>query len=300
MTMKKIIIAIVVMVSVFAVNAQDLNISQYAFYRDGMNPGSFIQDNDVNVFVLYNSEFSGFEQQPKTQIADISFNLKGHKVGLSVLNDVIGFNKSQNVKVRYAKQFALSTKSFFSLGLSAGAMHNLLEATKMTFEFGDDPLSYADNTQTRLDFDFGAELQFDKLFMGFSVTHLGKQVSNPDYDNPISHYYGYAQYSINSNKAFRFYPNILMRYWKNTFWGEAGIIAFYKNKVWLGSTYTGNHDLCFTTGMRVIKNVMFGYAFKSNVNSRILNPWGTNSHEVFLNFAFNKDQRNIKSVRFLD
>lgn len=298
--MKKIIIAIIVLVSAFAVNAQDLNISQYAFYRDGMNPGSFIQNNDINVFILYNNEFSGFAQQPKTQIADISFNINGHKLGLSVLNDIIGFDKSQNVKIRYAKQFTLSTKSFFSLGLSAGAMHNRLEATNMTFEIEDDPLSYSDYGQTRLDFDFGAEFQFDKFFVGLSVTHLGKQVSNPENDNPISHYYGYAQYSINSNNVFRFYPNVLVRSWKNTFWVEAGLQAFYKNKVWLGVTYTEYHDLTFNTGMRVGKKIMFGYAFKSNMNSQILNPWGTNSHEVFLNFAINKDPRNIRSVRFLD
>lgn len=298
--MKKIIPAILIAIVATFVQAQDLNISQYAFYRDGMNPASFMQNNDVNVFVLYSNEFSGFEQQPNTQIADVSLNMNGHKIGLAVVNDIIGFDKAQNVKVRYARQFALSEKSFFSLGLSAGAMHNRLEATRMSFEYADDPLSYSDYTHTRLDFDFGTEFQFDRLFVGFSVTHLGKQVSNPENDNPISHYYGYAQYAINSNNVFRFYPNVLARVWKNTFWGEAGLIAFYKNKAWLGATYTGYHDLTFTAGMRVAKSILFGYAFQSNMNSQILRPWGNNTHEVFLNFAFNKERGNIKSVRFLD
>jgi len=300
--MKRLLIILITAIVSISVTGQDLNISQYAFYRDGMNPASFMQNNDVNVFVLYSNEFSGFEQKPNTQIADVSLNLSGHKIGLAVVNDIIGFDKAQNVKVRYAKQFALSEKSFFSLGLSAGAMHNRLEATQMSFEDPDilDPLSFYDYTYTRLDFDFGTEFQFDRLFLGFSVTHLGKQVSNPENDNPISHYYGYAQYAINSNNAFRFYPNVLARVWKNTFWGEAGLIAFYKNKAWLGTTYTGYHDLTFTAGMRVAQRILFGYAFKSNMNGQILKPWGTNSHEVFLNFAFNKDKGNIKSVRFLD
>lgn len=309
--MKNIVIIILIaIVSTFA-QAQDLNISQYAFYRDGMNPASFMQNNDVNVFVLYNNEFSGFEQQPNTQIADVSLNMNGHKIGLAVVNDIVGFDKAQNVKLRYARLFTLSENSFFSLGLSAGAKHNRLEATNMSFEIADDPLSYSDYAHTRLDFDFGAEFQFDKLFVGVSVTHLGNHPSNNEeyipesyyYDyghNPVAHYYGYAQYAINSNNAFRFYPNVLARVWKNTFWAEAGLIAFYKNKAWLGATYTGNHDLTFTTGMRVANSILFGYAFKSNMNGQILKPWGTNTHEVFLNFAFNKNKGNIKSVRFLD
>lgn len=298
--MKKILLFLMAVVAGFTLHAQDLNISHYPFYRDGLNPGSFMQNNDINVFVLYNNEFSGFAQQPNTQLADVSFNINGHKLGLSVLNDVIGFDKAQNIKLRFAKQFTISEKSFFSFGLSAGAMHNSLQATKMSFEYDDDPLSYSDYTHTRLDFDFGGEIQLDRLFLGLSVTHLGKQVSNPENDNPISHYYGYAQYAINANNAFRFYPNILMRVWKNTFWGEAGLQLFYKNNVWLGSTYTGNHDLTFNTGLRVAKRIMFGYAFKSNMNSQILKPWGTNSHEVFLNFAFNNKEVSIKTPRFID
>ena len=230
----------------------------------------------------------------------MSFNVKGHKLGVSVINDNIGFDIAQNVKIRYARQFALSEKSFFSFGLSAGGMHNRFESTKMTFENEGDPLSFTDYTYTRLDFDFGAEIQFENLFMGLSVTHLGKQAVNPENDSPISHYYAYAQYAINSKNSFRFFPNVLMRYWKNTYWAEASVIAFYKNLAWLGIVYTRNHDLSFTTGVRVTKKVMFGYGFKSNMNSQILRSWGTNSHEIFLNFAINKEVGGIKTPRLVD
>lgn len=298
--MNKLFIVISILLLAKIINAQDLNISQYAFYRDAINPASFTQNNDVNVFILYNNQFSGFTQQPNTQIADVSILLNHYKIGISAINDIIGFDKSQNIKLRFARQFAISENSFFSLGLSAGALHKRMEATKMTFEYADDPKSYFDDADTRFDFDFGAEVQIDKLFIGLSVTHLGKQFQNPDFNNPISHYYGYAQLAVNTNNSFRFYPNSLARFWKNTFYNEYGLLCFYRNKAWLGTSYSIYHDLVATTGLRIAKNILFGYAFKTNMNGKLLNPGITNSHEVFLNFAFNGNKGFMKSVRFID
>jgi type IX secretion system PorP/SprF family membrane protein len=285
--MKKIIFFSLLTVQTLLTFGQDLNINHYPFYRDGLNPGSFIQAPEVNVMLLYNNEFWGFTQEPNTQLVDVSVNLDNNKLGLMVYNDVIGYDKAQNIKLRYAKLFTLSEKnnSSFSLGLSAGAIHKRIQATKMVFENPDDPLSFYDYAHTVLDFDFGVEFQFDKLVVGLSTNHLGKPLTDYEDVNPVPHYYGYAQYTIPS-KTFRFKPNILFRYWKNTYWVEAGVLAFYKDQFWLGSSYTDFHDLTFMAGMKVLKNIHFGYAFKSNMNDQILRPWNTNSHEIFLNFGF--------------
>jgi type IX secretion system PorP/SprF family membrane protein len=264
---------------------QDLNINHYPFYRDGLNPGSFIQAPVVNIFLLYNNEFWGFAQEPQTQIVDVSVNLNDNKLGLMVYNDIIGHDIAQNIKLRYARLFKLSGNSSFSLGLSTGAIHKRFQATKMDFEDPDDPVSYNDYAHTVLDFDFGAELQLDKLTVGLATIHLGKPLSDFDDVNPVMHYYGYAQYNIPA-RSFRVKPNVLLRYWKETFWMEAGALAFYKDQFWLGSSYTWYHDLNFMAGIKVLNNIHFGYAFKSNMNDQILRPWNTNSHEIFLNFGF--------------
>jgi type IX secretion system PorP/SprF family membrane protein len=285
--MKKLFFPILFLVLMLESSGQDLNINHYPFFRDGINPGSFIQSPKLNVLLLYNNEFWGFAQEPATQLADLSVNLNGNKLGLMVLNDIIGFDKSQNVKLRYARQFILSksSNSHFSLGLSAGAIHKRLEASRMTFETSDDPLSYENYAHTVLDFDFGAEFQFDKFVLGLSTTHLGKIVTEFEDVNPVAHYYAYGQYTLNT-RLFRFKPNVLFRYWKNTYWVDAGILAFYKDQFWLGSSYTDFHDLAFMAGLKVSSNIHFGYSFKSNMNDRILRPWNTNSHEIFLNFSF--------------
>jgi len=297
--MKNLTLFLILSLIGLEMSGQDLNISQYAFYRDGLNPSSFTQENDVNVFMLFNNEFWGFAQQPATQLADVSLNLNNHKLGLMVLNDLIGFDKTQNVKLRFAKKFNLSSLSSFSLGLGAGAIHKTLQATRMSFETEDDPLSYSDYSHTVLDFDFGAELQMKNLFLGLSASHLGKPLTEFENTSPTPHYYAYGQYSLDSKSAFRFFPNVLFRYWKKTYWAEAGLIVFYKNLVWMGSSYTTCHDLNFSAGLRITKSILFGYAFKSNMNSQILKPWGTTTHEIFLNFGYNSIGKSIKTPRFL-
>ncbi len=280
--------------------AQDLIPSHYVFSRDALNPGSFTQCNDVNVFLLHNNQFTGFEQSPSTQIADISVDLNHLKVGLLVINDVIGYQQTQNVKVRFAKQFGLSDKGFFSLGLSAGAIHTLMEATKMTFEYDDDPLSYSDYSETKLDFDFGAEFQSEKLVVGLSITHLGKEFSNPDIEGPVAHYYAYAQYKLCTNNAFCFYPNVLTRLWNGTVYGELGVQTFFKNKLWIGTSYSVNHNLAFNAGARVTKKILCGYAYRTNMNAENLSVGTYNTHEIIFNYAINWEKGNMKSVRFID
>ncbi len=298
---KNINFLFILLAAINIAKGQDLDISQYTFTRDIINPASFIQFNDINALVLYSNEFSGFEQQPNVLMADVCFRLmEDYKLGLSVTGDVIGYDNTQKLKLRFARQFAISEKSFFSLGLSTGALLKSLETTKMTFEENDDPLSYQDLSETSFDFDFGIEFQFNKLFLGFSAGHLWKEFENPEFQTPVSHYYGYAQLTINSMRAIWFYPHVMARYYREVHYGEMGLIALIKDKFWLGTSYSIYHDLVGMAGFRLRKNILFGYAYKTNMNGELLNPGTTNTHEVFLSFSFNKSQEQIKSVRFID
>jgi type IX secretion system PorP/SprF family membrane protein len=298
--MKKISIIFLFIVVFLKAWSQDLNISQYLFYRDGVNPGSFLQDNDINVFLLYNKGLLEFEKQPTTELIDVNLNLGGKKVGISFYNDVIGFDKSQNFRLRYAQQFKLTDKSFLSFGLGAGVQHNYLDVGQMTFEFDNDPLILLDYNYTRVDFDFGTEFQINKLTIGFSALHLGKQIKNEYNDSPAPHYYLYSEYAIKVGNTFVLFPNLLFRQWKNTFWGEAGLVAFYKKMVWLGATYTRHHDFTANTGFKISKNIMFGYAYKVNLDPQILKPGSNESHEIFLNFTMKKRESMQKTPRFID
>jgi type IX secretion system PorP/SprF family membrane protein len=287
--MKKIILSILMSIPGLLIYAQDLNINHHAFYRDGVNPGSFIHAPEVNIFVLYNNEFWGFREEPNTQILDVSVNLGGvNKLGLMVYNDIIGWDKAQNIKLRYARKFAISDRSSFSLGLSPGVIHKSLLATQMSFEQSGvvDPVSLYDRNHTVFDFDFGGEFRYDSLVVGLSTNHMTKSLTKYDSITPTPHYYAYAQYTTSGNVKFR--PNVLFRYWKNTYWVEAGVLVFFNNPFWMGASYTIDHDLTCMAGLKILKNknVNFGYAFKSNMNGQILRPGSTNSHEIFLNFSF--------------
>lgn len=300
--MKRILLFVISLVIYSNIWSQDLNISQYAFFRDGFNPSSFLQSNDMNVFLLLNKEFFEFAKQPTTQLVDLSFKFSDKKIGLTLYNDKIGFDLAQNVRMRYGQLFKLSENSTFSLGLGAGVMHNYLNAQQMSFEFPEDPLKYLDYKYTRVDFDFGTEFQLRNLTLGFSALHIGKQIKdfNLYNDSPAPHYYAYGEYAIKVNQSIVVFPNVLFRQWKNTFWGEASVVAFYKRAVWAGLTYTRHNDLTVNTGLRIMKNLMFGYAFKANMDPKLLKPISNDSHEIFLNYAVKWKEGGLKTPRFID
>lgn len=298
--MKKIFLPFLFLVFALELSAQDLNINHYPFYRDGLNPGSFSQDYSVSAMLLYNNEFWNFAKEPTTELFDFSLNKDGHKIGLMIYNDVIGRDKAQNLKLRFAKEFGDKDNFSFSFGLAAGVIHKYLETTGMTFQQKDDPLSYSDISHWIPDFDFGGELKTRNFLFGLSTNHIGKYLSKFNEINPITHYYSYAQYIINADGIFQLHPNILMRSWKNTFWGEAGMIAIYNHQFWGGVSYTTFHDLCFMAGLRFARNFIVGYAFKSNLNPKILNPFSTDSHEIVLSFGLYANQgKGNPTPRFL-
>jgi len=300
--MKTIIIVLVAgLLICLKISGQDILINNHFFLKDRINPASFIQSNDLNAFLLYKNEFSGFDQQPNVYTFDASLVLKKNKIGINLFADDIGQSIYQNINIRYARQFFISQYSFFTLGLSSGVLRHRLKRTQMHFENPDDPLSYSDYSTTRFDFSFGAEYNHhDKLFAGISVNHLQSCFSRETDTDPFVHYYGYLYFMLAGRNAFVFYPNFLLRYRLKKIWVDAGMNVFYKNKVWLGTYYTINHDLTVNAGIRIKSDIMFGYAYKTSLKSDILQPLRTNTHEIFLNFIFNKNNIIIKTPRFID
>ncbi len=293
---------LITMMLLFSLNgiAQDMIFSQNMFYKDNINPSSFLISNDYNVFLLYNHNLSGFDNNPQTQVADFSMVKGKQKFGIYFINDKLGFDLIQNVKARYAQRFEISRNSSFSLGLAIGAVHRKLEVTKLTFETGDDPLSYSDYSKTWFDYDFGVEYRYEQLYIGLSFTHFGRMLNNSDNEVLTSHVYAYAQYAYAVNKMFTLYPNLLMRHWKGSFFIETGVTGYYKNTFWAGISFSDFQDLTMMAGLKIYKDMMFGYAYKANLNKKILNPFATSTHEIFINIPINTQRKNIRTPRFID
>ncbi len=297
--MRRFILPVILLLSTMVVSSQDIVFNQHLFFKDNINPSSFLIANDVNIFALYNSNYGGFVEHPTTQIVDASFLLNDYKLGFFVENDNVGYDKIQNVKFRYAKKFQVSNISSFSLGIAAGIVHRSLEVTKLIFDRPNDPLSYSNYSNTVFDYDLGAEFQYERFYAGLSVTHLGQYFSSTN-EALTGHMYGYLQYAYRLNNDFTFYPNVLFRKWKGSFLFEVGVTAFLRNDFWFGASYSDFQDMTVSGGLRIKKDIMFGYAYKTNFNAQILNPFVSSTHEVFVNFAIHKKYHNIKTPRFID
>lgn len=298
----KIPICCLILVAYFSLksNAQDVSLNNFSFYLDGVNPGSLLQNNDFNVFMAHKNEFTGFEQQPFTHLVDINYRLNDYKLGLKLMSDNIGFDKSLEVKFRISRQFFLDQNSGFSFGLAAGLINNRLITTKMSFEYPDDPISYTDYGKSWFDVDFGLEYFYKQLTLGLSSIHLGRYTDWPSINNALAHYYGYANYIFKINHVFSIHPNLICRVWQKNLLLKTGASGYFKNKIWLGASVSSELDVTVITGFKMPRNILFGYAFNTTANTKIFKPFGTNSHEIFLNFSVIKNRYSIKTPRFID
>lgn len=295
----KIFLLIVVVFCGTQIFSQNLTLSNGMFYRDGINPSSFLNANEANIFLLYNNQYAGFEGHPNTEIADFSMVIHNHKFGLYVVNDIINFDKMQEIKGRYARKFLISDNASFSLGLAVGMFNRKLNHNQLTFEQPNDPLSFTDTRESYFDYDFGVEFQLNKFSAGLSVAHLGKTFDNTFNETYVEHFYFYGQYMYEFSNVFRILPSISFRYWQQSYLTEVGVMAFYKT-FWLGTSYTDYQEWTYNTGAEITKNIMFGYAYKVNMNSRVLGSFSSGTHEIFLNFKFTGDYKDVKTPRFID
>jgi len=265
-----------------------------------VNPASFLNTNDLNVFVLYNDQYAGFDGHPNTELFDFSLVFNNHKFGLTIINDVINFDKMQDIKARYSRKFLLADNNkSFSLGLGMGIFNRNLSKDQLVFERPNDPLGYQDYRKTYFDYDVGVEVQLNNFAAGFSTTHLGKVFSEVFNETYVEHFNLYGQYMFQLNGPFRILPNFIVRYWEKSYLIDAGAIVFYKS-VWLGASYSGYHELTVNTGAELTKNIMFGYAFKTNMNSDVLGAFTSGTHEIFLNFSLKRDYRDVLTPRYID
>jgi len=129
--LKKVILFwILVNISIFAAYAQqDPQFSQNRFNQLTVNPGFAGSTGPINVSILNRFQWVGFPGAPVTTVfnADASLHLVGKDdgIGLSIINDVIGFEKNVSVGLNYSWRIQLGNGKLGS-GISLGLMNKNL------------------------------------------------------------------------------------------------------------------------------------------------------------------------------
>lgn len=284
--------------------------TQYMFNTISINPAYAGSRETLSAVGLHRSQWVGLEGGPQTQTLSIHSPLKNEKVGLglSIINDELGFENFQYVYGDFSYTIQTGVKTKLAFGVKAGiTAYNLdgdFQATGSP-DFGTgqvDPLIFG--FEDRLDFNVGAGVYWhsDRWYVGLSAP----RILNNEYTGQgtfealerVSYYFtgGYV-FDLNENVKLK--PSTLLKATNGAplSFDVSANFLFY-DKFWVGGGYRINEQAEALGGIvdfQISKQLRIGYAYEYPLSD--IRPFTTGTHEFLLMFEVFKNTR-IKSPRY--
>lgn len=253
-------------------------------------------------------------------------------VGLSFLNDKLGFLKTTTFKLQTNYQMPIQGNfGRLSVGLDFGATDfGYSQPRFVSLDQGDDHIPVSGNTQLKFDMGFGVYYTqkrlgtaFENFYAGLSMTHL----TSPNYDisltmqsgitaatnfDMVRHYYLVTGLDYELNPGLVLEPAMLLKFANNLDDQRAkpqvdlNITALYANMIRGGVGYRqwANTDALSLMAGYVKDEIQVGYSYDITL-SRI-NQVSNGTHEIMVSYCFKlnpkvetKEQIIRRTPRFL-
>ncbi|MEI6507414.1 MAG: type IX secretion system membrane protein PorP/SprF [Bacteroidota bacterium] len=282
---------------------QDAQYSQFMFNKLAYNSGFTGTEDKICVTGLFRSQWMGFGtsslgESPQTFVGTIHSPMGQHfGVGMSILNDKIGFTNNLNAILSLSYRYTFSNSSMLSVGLGGGFYQQSVAGSKFKFiDPGDPKIPTSDVTGLTPDFSFGLYYtkpsiwKFDDFYAGLSATHLtqGKVAYNVPSGTVETqlrlHYYFMtgASYALSSSLALE--PNILIKYDMAKITTDINVMAMYNNKIRGGLTYRTIDAIAILAGYKFTPNLQVGMSY--DITTSKIRDFSNGSVEVMLKYCF--------------
>ncbi len=278
----------------------DYQFSHQKFNRLLFNPAATGQSNFINASLLHRSQWVGFDNAPRTQDFTIHkfLNRLNFGLGLSLTNDRLGEEMSQNLKLSYAYHIWLSDNMILSFGLAGGALIKTLDQSSLVFSDMNEPAaSFSKETHTKPDFDFGIELTTPHLILGASATHLFTGLNKADLYTVPRHYHAYIYNTFDITNTLQIKPSVSYSTFNRINMIEVNAMAIYNQLVWLGALHRIDDVVAVYAGVEFMNRFRIGYAY--DIGTGVHSNHNRGTHEVMLAARLGRDFR-LHSPRFFD
>lgn len=300
-------IAFMLLVSSVAFAQQLPQFTQFMFNTISINPAYAGSRETLSAVGLHRSQWVGLEGGPQTQTLSIHSPLRNEKVGLglSVVNDELGFENFQYVYADFSYTIRTGSNSELAFGLKSG-----LTTYSLDEEFRNDPTVTPDQVifgiQNRQNFNFGAGLYWhsERWYLGLSAPRILNNGFSGDGQfealERVSYYFT-GGYVFDLTEDIKLKPSTLVKATNGapiSFDLSANLL--FNEKFWIGAGYRINEQTSALGGMmdfQVAKQFRIGYAYEQELSNSGLRPFNSGTHEVLLIFELWKSRR-IKSPRY--
>ena len=300
--MKKIAPILFLLLPYFTVAQNDMQFSHFMYNENMFNPAATGNTDKTIASIVARQQWIGVDHPPSTQFLNAHTyigKIKGG-IGLTAINDRIGFENTLNLKINFAYHSRISKSATLSGGLSAGFINKKLDGSKLVYEQGSDPQAIVNATNAFTpDFGLGIEFNASNITAGLSSTHINRGLKNATVLLNPRHYFLYGKYKITIDNDFSINPALLVKRIGSISQFELNTTAKYKEKISLGITYRIKESVVGLIGVCVTDAIFISYSYDFNVKPE--NTYSTGSHEIMLQArlnAFSSKKQNIKSLRF--
>jgi type IX secretion system PorP/SprF family membrane protein len=280
----------------------DISISHYVYNELSFNPSAM--GTNLNATLIARKQWVGFEGSPFTQFINGSAyvpELYGG-IGLSLINDQVGFERTLNFKAMYSYPVELQTGMSLALGLGVGFVNKTIDGTKLVVEDKSDPYAFTHKTSSmKPDFNFGAELNTSDYAIGLASTHLDRGVKGSTLKKNPRHYYLYGKYKFIINDEVFLVPYVLVKssFYRTQF--DINALVYYRKMLWGGLSYRTSSSVVFLLGYQINKEWRVGYSYDYTVGK--IRTYAGGSHELMVAATFggfNKDRVTPKTPRLFE
>ena len=314
-----VLIVLLLTMATLGVKAQQAPIfTNYTNSYAYANAGFAGMSEGINLLGLYRQQWAGFVDADGKDIAPRTFLLTGDVpltflhggVGLSVMQDKIGFENDVNVGLSYSYHLDLGG-STLGIGVAGTLLNRSLDFSQLQPISAGDPLlvGLGDESDMLFDFNVGLFWQIpESFYLGFSVVNVLESMTKALNENAESSasfitdrtFYLLAGYPFQFEEMpyFTFIPSVNVMSDIASTQLNAGIKVVYRDLFSFGVNYRPQESVGLTVGL-TIKDITVGYAY--DINTMGLGLPG--SHEIALSYCFKLDldrnPRDYRSVRYL-
>jgi type IX secretion system PorP/SprF family membrane protein len=320
--MKKTLITLtfcLVLLASFA--QQDAQFSMNMFNRLAINPAYAGMNKQLCVTMLGRQQWVGFPGAPKTGLVSIDYGrIWGGGIGLTVDQDVAGFQKFSDVKLAYSYHKNFNGR-IVGFGINAGMFQSSLNGTFVApdGQTTDPNIPWSGTTVTTYDIGLGIYYQTRRVYAGLSSSHLPEQqiaasgtttggvgVTKWDYKYQAArHYYIMAGYTYTRIRDWEITPSIFAKSVIASTQIDINLLAKWRRTLFGGAGYRLNDAVIVMAGVekRFSRqlNAKLGVAY--DVPASGLKTYNGGSWELMLGFCYKitpeAGQQSHMNVRFL-
>lgn len=306
--MKRFIILIGFMATMFAFGQQDPMFTHYMYNTLSVNPAYAGSREALTVTLLHRNQWVSFPGAPKTNTMTLHSPVFNENVGLglSLTHDVIGPTKFTSMYGDFAFRVKLTKKSNLTFGLKAGV--DLLSANLPFLQIQDpnDP-AFLNSFKNKALPNFGFGLFYtykNRFYAGLSIPRMLQHKfvgENTLISSGIlkGHYYFITGASLKLSNFVEFKPSALV---KMTVGAPVeldvtALFEFYK-RINFGLMYRTGDAFGALVGVYIFDRLLLGYSYDFSLTNTTL-KYNGGSHEIMLryDFIFSSSHR-IKSPRY--